>query len=56
MVLGDDATDDTDGDDGAHDLVMRKSIQLCLCYDRAGVLLVLFPWYPLRLVHFTFAI
>jgi hypothetical protein len=29
MVSRDDTVDDTDGDDGAHDLVMRQSIQLC---------------------------
>jgi hypothetical protein len=28
MVMRDDAVDDTDGDDGAHDLVMRESIKL----------------------------
>jgi hypothetical protein len=29
MVSRDDAVDDTDSDDDAHDLVMRQSIRLC---------------------------
>jgi hypothetical protein len=44
------------------ELFITRSVQTSipkpsfLYYDRVGVLLVLFPFYPLRLVPFTFSI